>query len=82
MQTNEALITNFFQDYRHNQTYGQMSSMFIFDTLADLAHNKDISPDFMFHKRNPYDRYQPYQQQSYSSNPDNMHTRIKSFIGS
>ena len=82
MQTNEALITNFFQDYRHNQTYGQMSSAFIFDTLADLAHNKDISPDFMFHKRNPYDRYQPYQQQSYSSNPDNMHVaELKALSG-
>lgn len=69
MQTNEELITYFFNDYRQQKNDWQMSSAFIFNTLTNLTDNKAVSPAFMFHKRHPYDRYQP---QGYKSNPTNM----------
>ena len=54
MQTNEALIVNFFNDYRYN--HSQMSS-FVFDAVSNLASNEKISKSFFFEHQHSRSRH-------------------------
>lgn len=56
MQTNEALIVNFFNDYRYNHSQ-KPSNTFVFDTISNLASNEKISKSFFFEHQNSRSRH-------------------------
>lgn len=56
MQTNEALIVNFFNDYRYNHSQ-KPSNTFVFDTISNLASNEKISKSFFFENQNSRSRH-------------------------
>jgi hypothetical protein len=58
MQTNEALIVHFFNDYRNNSHHSSRHSVpFIFNALENLAANKDVTKSFMFNQNNIRPQY-------------------------
>ena len=56
MQTNEALIVNFFNDYRYNHSQ-KPSNTFVFDTMSNLKSNEKISKSFFFEHQNSRSRH-------------------------